>query len=167
MINLIKKYILKKSNGIPLNIFFTNLVFQKLFRIDHDCTFSKNYTSRVLCPEKIIIENNSQTILKSFAMSGGCYIQGCEGIYIGEGTIWSFNVSIISQSHDLHDLNKIPNTHPIRIGKKCWIGANSTILPGIQLGDNTIVGANTVVTKSFIDGNVIIAGTPAKILKAL
>jgi len=87
MLNLIKKFILKRSNGIPLNICFTNLVFQKIFRIDNQCYFSKNYTSRVLCPEKIIIENNSQTVLKSFAVSGGCYIQGCEGIHIGEGTI--------------------------------------------------------------------------------
>lgn len=167
MLSLIKKIILKKSNGIPLSLFFTNLIFQKVFRIDSKCDFSKNYTSRVLCPEKIIIENNSQSVLRSFATSGGCYIQGCEGIYIGEGTIWSFNVSIISQGHDLYDLNIIPKVNSIKIGKNCWIGTNSTILPGIELGDKTIVGANTVVTKSFPKGNVIVAGTPARIVREL
>lgn len=167
MLKLIKRYILKKTNGISLSIYFTNLLFQKIFRIDKNCSFSKNYTSRVLCPEKIIIENNSQAVLKSFALSGGCYIQGCEGIFIGEGTIWSFNVSIISQGHDFYDLNSIPKVNPIKIGKNCWIGTNSTILPGVELGDKTIVGANTVVTKSFPEGNVIIAGTPAKIIRKL
>ncbi|MCG3654161.1 acyltransferase [Aliarcobacter butzleri] len=167
MLKLIKKFIIKKLNGIPLNIYFINFIFQKVFRIDKDCIFSKNYTSRVLCSEKIIIENNSQTVLKSFALSGGCYIQGCEGIYIGEGTIWSFNVSIISQDHDFNNYNIARKVDPIKIGKNCWIGTNSTILPGIELGDRTIVGANTVVTKSFPDGNVIIAGTPAKIIREL
>jgi len=64
-------------------------------------------------------------------------------------------------------LNIIPKVNPIKIGKNCWIGTNSTILPGIELGDRTIVGANTVVTKSFSEGNVIIAGTPAKIVRKL
>jgi acetyltransferase-like isoleucine patch superfamily enzyme len=53
------------------------------------------------------------------------------------------------------------------IGKKCWIGMNAIILPGVQLGDNTIVGAGSVVTKPFPDGNILIAGNPAKIIKRL
>ena len=50
----------------------------------------------------------------------------------------------------------------IKIGNNCFIGANVTLLPGITLGDNTIVGASSVVTKSFSDGNVVIAGNPAR-----
>lgn len=167
MFNFIKNKIKKKINGIPKNIFIINYLFQKVFRIDADSSFSKNYTSRVLCPDKLFIENNSQTVLKSLAVSGGCYIQACEGIYIGEGTIWSFNVSIISQGHDFHDFNLIPKVNPIKIGRNCWIGTNSTILPGVEIGDKTIVGANTVVTKSFPEGNVVIAGTPAKVIRKL
>jgi acetyltransferase-like isoleucine patch superfamily enzyme len=44
---------------------------------------------------------------------------------------------------------------------------NAMILPGVHLGDNTIVGAGSVVTKSFPEGNVVIAGNPAKIIKKL
>lgn len=73
----------------------------------------------------------------------------------------------ISQGHDFYDLNVIPKVNPIQIGKNCWIGTNSTILPGIKLGDRTIVRANTVKTKSFPAGNVIIAGTPAKIVREI
>lgn len=53
------------------------------------------------------------------------------------------------------------------IGEKCWIGMNSVILPGINLGGNTIVAAGAVVTKSFPQGNVVLAGVPAKIIKEL
>lgn len=52
----------------------------------------------------------------------------------------------------------------IIIGDHCFIGANSILLPGVTLGERTIVGAGSVVTKSFPQGNVVIAGNPAKII---
>lgn len=52
----------------------------------------------------------------------------------------------------------------IVIGNNCFIGANSTIIYGVELADNTIVAAGSVVTKSFQNGNVIIGGNPAKII---
>lgn len=165
-----KRFITKlksKVEGIPLNIIVANFIFQKILRIDSECDFLKNYTSRVLCPDKIVIENNAQSVLKSFAVSGGCYIQACGGIYIGDGTIWSFNVAIVSQDHDVDDLSQATKVEPIRIGRNCWIGVNATVLPGVELGDKTIVGANSVVTKSFPQGNVVIAGAPAKIIREL
>lgn len=50
----------------------------------------------------------------------------------------------------------------IEIGNDCFIGMNCVILPGVTLGDKTIVGAGSVVTKSFPEGNVVIVGNPAK-----
>jgi len=169
IIRQLKKKIINAANGAPLNLFFINLIFQKIFRLDNQCKFSKCYTSRVICPERLTIVGQSEnsSVLKSLAVSGGCYIQASEGISIGEGTIWSFNVAIVSQGHDLNDLTKVPKINPIVIGKNCWIGANSTILPGVVLGNRTIVGANTVVSKSFPDGNVVIGGVPAKVIRNL
>ena len=54
--------------------------------------------------------------------------------------------------------------NPIRIGNKCWIGANAIVLPGVSLGDHVIVGAGAIVTKSF-PSNCTIAGVPARIIK--
>jgi acetyltransferase-like isoleucine patch superfamily enzyme len=154
-----EKYRLIKVLGMPLYI--TNIIFKNLLRIDSDFRYNKNYTSRILFGKKIKVENNSFSVLRSFAASGGCYIQAAEGIEIGEGTIWSFNVSLISLDHDLSDFSKKREKGPLIIGKHCWIGAGVVILPGVRLGDNTIVGANSVVTKPFMEGNVIIAGCPA------
>lgn len=49
----------------------------------------------------------------------------------------------------------------VTIGDSCFIGMHSILMPGVELGDHTIVGAGSVVTKSFPEGNVVIAGNPA------
>ncbi|WP_226999745.1 acyltransferase [Microbulbifer aggregans] len=80
------------------------------------------------------------------------------GVYIGAGSYLAFGSTILT--HDMsRDLNK-----PVKIGKNCFIGANAILLPGVELGDQVIVGAGSVVTKSF-PSNVIVTGNPAKIVK--
>ena len=54
----------------------------------------------------------------------------------------------------------------VTIGKNVWIGGNCTILPGVTIGDNAVIGAGSVVTKSIPD-NVVVGGNPAKILCSL
>lgn len=172
MFRKIRNYLLKKSSfrvaikaGIGLSIF--SWIVQRIFRVSGGCPWSVNFTSRVLHGNNLLIENNSDSVRLSLLASGGCYINAKYGITIGIDTIFSYNVVIVSEDHDLGCLNSIPESEPITIGKACWIGANSTILPGIHLGDNVIVGANSVVTKSFPDGNVVIGGVPARIIRHL
>ena len=98
-------------------------------------------------------------------LSGNCYIQAINGIEIGDRTIFAPGLKMISADHDIKIINKHINTSPIKIGKDCWIGANVIILPEVIIGDNTIIGAGTVVTKSFPDVNQIIVGNPARILR--
>lgn len=83
-------------------------------------------------------------------------------IKIGKGTYIANNVGIITTNHDLNDLEKHQEGTEIILGIKCWIGMNAMILPGVVLGDHTVVGAGAVVTKSFPEGYCVIAGNPAK-----
>ena len=71
-------------------------------------------------------------------------------------------------THDYSIAKVIPNAVDlfgrIKIGDNCFIGQNSTILLGVELADNIIVAAGSVVTKSFLEEGVIIGGNPAKII---
>lgn len=154
------------QSGIP--VVLISFIAQKIFRLNHRSPFLTNFTSRVLSGDKITIHGDDTMVRNSFLVSGGCYINAGNGLEIGEGTIWSFNVVIITVGHDFWDLSIDPNKgQKVCIGKNSWIGANSTICPNVILGERTIVGANSVVTKSFPEGNVVIAGCPARVIRKL
>lgn len=99
--------------------------------------------------------NNFQT--------GGTYFQNFGGeITIGKRAYIAPNVGLITANHDPLDLDKHLPGLDIVIGESCWVGMNSVVLPGVVLGSRTIVGAGSVVTRSFPEGGCIIAGNPAK-----
>jgi maltose O-acetyltransferase len=91
-------------------------------------------------------------------------------IHIGECCAIGYHVSIKAVTHD--PSNPAPDATgktvhkcaPITIGNRCWIGDNVFLREGITLGDDVIVGANSVVTKSFANGSVV-AGVPAKLIR--
>lgn len=86
-------------------------------------------------------------------------------IYIGRGTWIAMNVGIITTNHSIENPDEHDEPKDVRLGEECWLGMNSMILPGVTLGDNTIVGAGAVVTKSFPEGHCVIAGNPARKIK--
>ena len=95
-------------------------------------------------------------------------------IFIGDSVTISSYAKIITASYDVKLLmggkkNLLTDIHSdksIYIGNNCWIGMSSIILPGISInGDNVIIAAGSVVTKSFDQSNILIAGNPAKIVK--
>ncbi len=96
----------------------------------------------------------------------GNYIQGNGGIFIGNYVTITPNCGIISGNHNPLNHNEHIDKEVI-IEDYCWIGMNSMILPGVHLGPRTIVGAGSVVTKSFADGYCVIGGNPAKLIKEL
>jgi maltose O-acetyltransferase len=86
-------------------------------------------------------------------------------IYIGEGTSFSFDNMIITSAHDPKDFSTVI-AKPIHIGKKVWITSRCIILGGVTIGDNSIIGAGSVVTKD-IPANCLAAGNPARVIKYL
>ena len=55
---------------------------------------------------------------------------------------------------------------PVHIGKNCWLGAGVIVLPGVTIGDNTVIGAGSVVTKD-IPSNVVAVGNPCRVLREI
>ena len=98
--------------------------------------------------------------------SFGVYWQNFSAkIYIGYGTYIGPNVGLITAQHEIDNLDTHTPGKDIVLGKHCWIGMNSIIMPGVIIGDRTIIGAGSIVTRSFPDGDVTVAGNPAKIIK--
>lgn len=146
---------------VPPGLWIINTFVQRVYRINAGAPCMVHFTSRVEGNVSI-----GQNVWKSFAFSGGCYIQGRNGVTIGDDTRFAPGVKIISANHDPHDFTKWQKTQPITIGKRCWIGTNAVILPGVQLCDDVIVGAGAVVTNSFPRGSVI-AGVPARVISTI
>ena len=88
-------------------------------------------------------------------------------ISIGDNTRLSLNVTFtnhdgsLSVLRNLYKDNTIDLIKPIKIGKNCFIGINSTVLYGVTIGDNVIIGACSLVTKD-LESNAVYAGVPAK-----
>jgi len=86
-------------------------------------------------------------------------------IYIGEGTMFSFENIVITSRHDYKDCN-IVKAKPVYIGKNVWITTRCIILGGVRIGDNSIIGAGSVVSTD-IPPNCFAAGNPCKVIKQL
>lgn len=165
-IPFVRKTIDRKYFSTGAGTYFVNIFFKYILRINKG-DFLVHFTSRINHPDKIKILGNDFTgSYFHFATSGGCYYQAINGIEIGEGTIWSYNCCFISANHSKEDYKKHEKMSPIKIGKNVWIGANCVILPGVEIGDNTIIGAGSIVTKN-IPSDSIAVGNPCKVIKSI
>lgn len=135
-----------------------------------DCVFIRNnariegvfsFQDQLFTPS-IIIEDNVN-------IEQNVHITCTNSISIGTNSSIAANVTISDTIHsheniDIYPRNQLLLSKKVKIGSKCTIYNNSVILPGTELGDNVIVGANSVVGGIF-PSFTIIGGIPAKILK--
>lgn len=135
---------------------------QKVLGFNRGAYWPIHFTSRVNQWQNILVGVDT-----SPGYERGCYIQGLGRIYIGDYTEIAQNVGIISANHDPYNHSEHDRSEVVRIGSYCWIGMAAIILPGVELGDFTVVGAGSVVTKSFPQGYVVIAGNPASVIRHL
>lgn len=111
---------------------------------------------------------------KNVEINMNCVLLDCNEITIGDNTLIAPSVNIYTVFHPVKSDERFPSespfaigkTAPVTIGKNCWIGGNSTILPGVKIGDNTTIGAGSVVTKD-IPANVLAFGNPCRVKKYL
>ena len=91
-------------------------------------------------------------------------------ITIGDNAMIGPNVQFLTPLHPLNAQERISGLEygkPITIGDNVWIGGSAIILAGVELADDVVVAAGAVVTKSFSEGDIVLAGNPAKIIKRI
>ncbi len=90
-------------------------------------------------------------------------------IYVGDYTLMGPNVTLVTAGHPVLPelrLRALQYNMPIHIGKNCWLGAGVTVLPGVTIGDNTVVGAGSLVTRD-LPANVVAVGSPCRVMRPI
>ncbi|MBO7537485.1 MAG: hypothetical protein J6T29_04055 [Alphaproteobacteria bacterium] len=115
--------------------------------------------------------NNSNVKIGNNFSTGGMEIafsQGNSSLVIADDCIASSHIIFwVGDGHEILKDGSVINDSPVQveIGKHSWIGYNSIFTKNASLAENTIVAANSVVTKVFTEKNIVIAGNPAQIVK--
>lgn len=101
----------------------------------------------------------------------GCLLLAKDRIELGENTTLAYGVTILTHADPNGPKNRLsklypPKQAPVIIGRDCWIGANATILPGVTIGEGSVVAAGSVVTKD-VPPHSMVAGVPAMVKKEI
>ena len=104
----------------------------------------------------------------NFYAGYNCVMLDYAEIKIGDNCLIGPNVGIYTTSHNLNPVERYKTgfDEPIKIGNNVWIGGNACIMPGIKIGDNSVIGAGSVVTKD-IPAGVVAAGNPCKVVRKI
>jgi len=109
---------------------------------------------------EVVIGNNVQ-------INGYTFIYGGGGVEIGDGVMIGANSVISSVSHSMAVVHRQDLTFArVKLGKNVWLGAACVVLPGVEIGENTVIGAGSIVTKS-LPANVVAVGVPAVVRRSL
>lgn len=104
---------------------------------------------------------------KRIFINSGCSFQDQGGITIGDDSLIGHNAVLATLNHDISPARRADmHPAPIVIGRNVWIGSNVTILPGVTIGDDSVVAAASVVTKDVPESTVVL-GSPARVVRAI
>ena len=98
-----------------------------------------------------------------------CVVLDVCDVQIGGGTMFGPAVQIYTATHPVNALERASGQElgrPVRIGSQCWIGGGAILCPGVTIGDRTVVGAGSVVTRD-LPGDVLAVGNPCRVLRNL
>lgn len=178
LILLIENEILKKKmKQVGKNVFFSKdayIIGEKYIEIGND--FSAFSNLRIEAVNKYLNYSYKPSIKIGNNVSCGndCHIGCINEVIISDGVLLGSHILINDHSHGQTEFisNQRPadreliSKGPIHIGKNVWICDGVCVLPGVTIGENSIIGANAVVTKN-IPANCVAAGNPAKVVKYL
>lgn len=116
-------------------------------------------------PPVMIDYGNQVRIGNNVFINHSLTMMSAGGVTIDDGVMIGPNVNILTDNHDL-DNRMVLRCKPIHLCKNAWIGAAAIIMPGVTVGENAVVGAGSVVTKS-VEPNTIVAGNPARVIRTI
>lgn len=101
----------------------------------------------------------------------GCFLLAKDKIIIGQNSTLAYNVSLITSANPNYPYNTLsklypPHTAPVIIGNNVWIGANAILLPGVTIGDESIIAAGSLVNRD-VPPRTVVGGVPAKVIKKI
>lgn len=150
---------------------------QLCYRLNHTMPYTEEYNSlvkqlfgefgegsRLMTPTTVVRGQNVKIGKRVVVMNNSLFMSA-GGITIEDDVLVAANAQLISNNHDPAE-HAILTCKPVVLKKNCWIGAGATILPGVTVGENAIVGAGAVVTRD-VEPNTIVGGIPAKLIKRL
>ena len=148
------------------------------FKINHTMPLSEEYNALVkelfignigegsrVMPPITVVRGNSVKIGHGVVIMNNALMMAAGGITIDDGVMVAANAQLISNNHDLYD-HAVLTCKPVHLKRNCWIGAGATILPGVTVGENAVVGAGSIVTRD-VEDNTVVAGNPARVVKKL
>lgn len=104
-----------------------------------------------------------------FYVNHHCVMLDCAPITFGNHVFVGPNVGFYTANHPLDAMERksgFEDAAPIHVGNDVWIGGHACIMPGVNIGNNVVIGAGSVVTKD-IPSNVVAVGNPCKVVKTL
>lgn len=150
---------------------------QLVFKLNHTMPYTDDYNdlvkqifgeigegSHVMTPTTVVRGKNVK-IGKRVVIMNNSLFMSAGGITIEDDVLVAANAQLISNNHDPEE-HMVITCKPVVLKRNCWIGAGATILPGVTVGENAIVGAGSVVTKD-VEPNTVVGGIPAKLIKRL
>ena len=149
--NLLEDDEVEKRNDIMRRLFKSvgkNVWIEPDFR----CEFGKNIT-----------------IGDDVYINFGCVILDCGQVTIGDNTQIGPNVGLFSGNHTIDAAERAAGgltPKPITIGKRVWLCGNVSVVPGVAIGDDTVIGAGSVVVNDIPSG-VVAAGNPCRVLRKI
>jgi len=151
-----KKLVFKLAEAFPALMYFE--IFRKLL----NKKLPNVYDSRALSGFSAVMGEN--IFAKNVYINDTKFLDFAP-ITIGKGTVFSGKNTLITSTHDFLDFN-IVRAKPINIGENVWITHGCTILGGVTIGSNSVIGAGSVVSRD-IPANVFAAGNPCKVIKTI
>lgn len=151
----LRLYVCNLSGSIP-SFRFRHWIYKKFGKINLAGTSKIHRGAKFFCLGQV-------TLGEGTVVNGDCYLDGRRGLIVGEAVSISIGCRILTLGHDPQSSDFAPVGGEVRIGNYSWLGAFSTILPGITIGTGAVVGAGAVVTQNVPD-YAIVAGVPARVI---